>query len=532
MSTILTRQTTMEIMCRLCASLKPRLINTTAISHDITHKLLQWCKINLEKDSPLPKSICQECMEELNRSYKFLTKVQEAQRSLQAFFGVETTSDADTNDNENFSFAITDVSSLSKANSHAAREYILPETVTSVKREQQSCDEEFAEAVLENYALAEEDNENMDTTEEASPPSKRSKRDANTSSTSEGHNTCICSKMLSKLDEMKAQIKTLIDASNENTKFLRTQLSQAGMEIRKNFPIQSWEELVEMNEKINKENKIDYVKTMHSLIHPVGVVKNLKYIISTKVTIHFNVDGVHGKESLKRLSNFYTALLEAIPNPPQNTEPAEEQLRKAIYLQKKRELKAIGAAKNKKGDTTTSNKTREYNFQKKRCEPSNVNTKILRNKSRLEGVEIRTNFPIQTEEELLEVNEKINQENKIDYVKTMHSLIHPVGVVKNLKHIISTKVTVHYNVDGSHGKKSLKRLSNFYNALLEAIPNPPQNTDPAEDQLRKAIYLQKKRELKAMGAAKNKKEDTTTSNITCEYNEAHPIEEVFLPSIK
>lgn len=48
---------------------------------------------------------------------------------------------------------------------------------------------------------------------------------------------------------------------------------------------------------------------MRSIIHPAGVCKNLKYIISTKVTMGYNLEGVHGKKSLKRLVNFYSAIL-------------------------------------------------------------------------------------------------------------------------------------------------------------------------------------------------------------------------------
>lgn len=48
---------------------------------------------------------------------------------------------------------------------------------------------------------------------------------------------------------------------------------------------------------------------MKSILETGGALKNLKYIIDDTVTMAYNVDGVHGKQSLKTLDNFYKALL-------------------------------------------------------------------------------------------------------------------------------------------------------------------------------------------------------------------------------
>lgn len=106
----------------------------------------------------------------------------------------------------------------------------------------------------------------------------------------------------------------------------------------------------------------------------------------------------------------------------------------------------------------------------------------------------------------------------------MKSILKPCGVEKNLKYILSNNVVMAHNIDGVHGKKSLKELENVYSALigniififnimtnfiyrlftdhfLESIPINAKFPGPAEDQLR-AIQLQKKREIKANSVSK------------------------------
>lgn len=146
--------TNMTGMCRLCASLKRVLITVTDQSGDIAQKLLVCCRLQLEKEGPLPKSVCSECMEHLDTSYKFLTQVQEAQEKLHAFFGTqfEKVATAVSDDNTQ-SFTISSVSTLTPHTTNQVREYILPEaTVTNVKQEL-PYDEQLADAQMDAMAL-------------------------------------------------------------------------------------------------------------------------------------------------------------------------------------------------------------------------------------------------------------------------------------------------------------------------------------------------------------------------------------------
>lgn len=39
-------------------------------------------------------------------------------------------------------------------------------------------------------------------------------------------------------------------------------------------------------------------------------------------------------------------------------------------------------------------------------------------------------------------------------------------VGKNIENILDSKVIMDYNVDGTHGKRSLRKYKNFYKALI------------------------------------------------------------------
>lgn len=75
-------------LCRLCASLRKMdvLIMIKDDSNEICEKLRNCCQVNIKLKDALPKSICQECMENLNNSHKFYKKVKEAQETLQALY--------------------------------------------------------------------------------------------------------------------------------------------------------------------------------------------------------------------------------------------------------------------------------------------------------------------------------------------------------------------------------------------------------------------------------------------------------------
>ncbi|XP_061395736.1 uncharacterized protein LOC133331354 isoform X2 [Musca vetustissima] len=121
--------------------------------------------------------------------------------------------------------------------------------------------------------------------------------------------------------------------------------------------------------------------------------------------------------------------------------------------------------------------------------------KLLRSQS--DEIPLTNRFPISTEKDLIDINNDITSENKDLYI--ISSIIKREGILKSLKNIIGLKITYEYNIDGNHGKKSLKSLSNIYNVILDSIP-VQENSDTPETQLRKAIQVQKKRFFKQVSA--------------------------------
>ncbi|XP_075145596.1 uncharacterized protein LOC142220382 [Haematobia irritans] len=298
-------------MCRLCASLKPSVTKITDKSNPIAQKILHCCRIKImESQNSLPKTVCQDCVDNLDVTYKFLKKVEESQKNLRAFFGSEGQAYDDSQNDEVDSMEIVDE---------------IPFHETGSKRKSET--NRWTKTTMENNI---------------------------------GSKHCKCNDLLSKIEDMKAQINTLIDGSKEQRTMLRKHLKYEPIELRSEFPIHTEEMLLVLNESINASNNVDYVNTIHSILHPAGVGKNLKFILGINLIMEYNIDGVHGKKSLKRLENFYKVLLAAIPNPPNNNAPAEDQLRKAIQLVKKRTFRSkCVSKKNESMNGSTNESTNE-----------------------------------------------------------------------------------------------------------------------------------------------------------------------------
>ncbi|XP_017484081.1 PREDICTED: uncharacterized protein LOC108372819 isoform X1 [Rhagoletis zephyria] len=110
-------------------------------------------------------------------------------------------------------------------------------------------------------------------------------------------------------------------------------------------------------------------------------------------------------------------------------------------------------------------------------------------------------FPICTDEALAAVDEKIFQDNRDIYVSMMRKLFQ-YSAHKNFRNILAESMIIRYNIDGTHGKQSLKSFKKFYAALLDAISQLPGVTNP-EEQLRRAFRVQKKRHFKNAATANN-----------------------------
>ncbi|XP_064544987.1 uncharacterized protein LOC135433000 [Drosophila montana] len=98
-------------------------------------------------------------------------------------------------------------------------------------------------------------------------------------------------------------------------------------------------------------------------------------------------------------------------------------------------------------------------------------------------------FPLKSDEDLAVADMAIQNGSQLVYIKALKELIYPNGILKQFKDIISDELANGYNVDGVQGKKCLKNYTHFYNALLSSTEE-----DNAEDLIRRAVYLAKKRQ--------------------------------------
>ncbi|XP_034484447.1 uncharacterized protein LOC117789524 [Drosophila innubila] len=146
----------------------------------------------------------------------------------------------------------------------------------------------------------------------------------------------------------QAKIEVLVEAASEQTATIKGMTKQQGQgqTVARKFPIQSVKDLNQMSMEINDTNRELYIDAIKIHIMHGGIMKNLKNVLSNTVVLAYNVDGVQGKAALKNESSFYGVLLDAI-NLVEGTGSAEDNLRKALQLQKKRYFKNSSCNKNK-----------------------------------------------------------------------------------------------------------------------------------------------------------------------------------------
>ncbi|XP_037824397.1 uncharacterized protein LOC119612639 [Lucilia sericata] len=101
-----------------------------------------------------------------------------------------------------------------------------------------------------------------------------------------------------RLDQIQTQLNMVLEAQEEANALLRNFIT-SNQDLRCKFPLKTSKKLRELNSEITPENRNTYINTIKTLLKPQGVIKNLKYILSTDITNEYNVEGVHGKQCLK-----------------------------------------------------------------------------------------------------------------------------------------------------------------------------------------------------------------------------------------
>ncbi|XP_067633677.1 uncharacterized protein [Eurosta solidaginis] len=107
--------------------------------------------------------------------------------------------------------------------------------------------------------------------------------------------------------QVNALVKELAEQKVVIDRFMHTDTAEVS--VSHDFPIETEEDLAELNKTINNSNRDDFIKVMNLILQPEGILKSLKCILTDELVMKFNVEGVQGKKSLKQYGNFYRALL-------------------------------------------------------------------------------------------------------------------------------------------------------------------------------------------------------------------------------
>ncbi|XP_017494155.1 PREDICTED: uncharacterized protein LOC108382280 [Rhagoletis zephyria] len=130
-------------------------------------------------------------------------------------------------------------------------------------------------------------------------------------------------------------VETLTNQSSLIKRIIRHETVSS--EVIDEFPINNQEELIDLDSKINKENRDGYVAAIKTLIRN-QIQKNIKNVLAESVIVDFNLDGTHGKGRLKDYKDFYCVLREAV----ESDEP-DKCIRQAMQNAKKRHFQAVSA---------------------------------------------------------------------------------------------------------------------------------------------------------------------------------------------
>ncbi|XP_016938138.4 uncharacterized protein [Drosophila suzukii] len=267
---------------------------------------------------------------------------------------------------------------------------------------------------------------------------------------------------VSELRGVKDAVEMLTKAVGTLTEYVE-QTTQVEPEIHDKmddyFPLKSDEELSEIDEKINQGRGDRYIKHMVRLLSQEKMSRSIRNIFSDDIILSYNLEGAQHKKRLKSFEHFVRALLLAIGqvNP---SESAERALSKAMRC-----VKTLHAGKRKSEGPALEVKVKVKTSRK---------------------LEIFEYFPIKSDDELSEIDEKINKGNCDRYIEHMVLLLSRQKMSRSIRNIFSEALILNYNLDGSQSKKKLNIFENFLPALLNAV-GQVEPTVPAKKALTKAM---------------------------------------------
>ncbi|XP_017494972.1 PREDICTED: uncharacterized protein LOC108383095 [Rhagoletis zephyria] len=118
------------------------------------------------------------------------------------------------------------------------------------------------------------------------------------------------------------------------------------------------------------------------------------------------------------------------------------------------------------------------------------------------------NTRTQPRDTLKELDENIDESNTKSYASTLVNMVKKIissNLQKNIDLIFEPEFIYEYNTDGSHGKKRLKDFK-LYKVVKDAVATL-YGVEEAEEKIRRAIHLSKKRYLKKILISKRNQSD-------------------------
>ncbi|XP_065363786.1 uncharacterized protein LOC135957054 isoform X2 [Calliphora vicina] len=105
-------------------------------------------------------------------------------------------------------------------------------------------------------------------------------------------------------------------------------------------------------------------------------------------------------------------------------------------------------------------------------------------------------FPINRIEELNDLERNINESNEKEYISSIRAIAGKRGLKKGLTDILSHKLLVDFNVEGSHNKQRLLNYPKFVNILFQGTYDENSSEKSFKNTLRDALKLAKNRFFK------------------------------------
>ncbi|XP_065363357.1 uncharacterized protein LOC135956715 [Calliphora vicina] len=134
-------------------------------------------------------------------------------------------------------------------------------------------------------------------------------------------------------------------------------------------------------------------------------------------------------------------------------------------------------------------------------------------------------FPISTINQLNEIEDSINEQNEKEFISSIRAIAGQRGLKKGLSDIMTPKLLVEFNVDGSHNKQRLLNYTKFVNVLFHGTYDENCTEKSFKCHLRDALKLVKNRYFKEKCISKDKNENIAKESSASKNGDTQDIQQ-------